>query len=76
MQRLQPATGATLSPFSLSPFVSPAVHSVISISSSYDRLKFISFNPSCFDSYADNENECPACHTENKRILDIVRAQV
>jgi len=34
-----------------------------------------SFHQHCFDSYADNENECPACHTENKRILDIVRAQ-
>ncbi|CAG2064965.1 unnamed protein product, partial [Timema podura] len=30
---------------------------------------------SCFQSYAENENECPACLPENKKILDVIRSQ-
>jgi hypothetical protein len=31
---------------------------------------------SCFQSYAENENECPACLPNNKKILDIIKSQV
>ena len=34
-----------------------------------------SFHKHCFQSYADNDNECPACLVENKKILDIVKSQ-
>ena len=30
-----------------------------------------SYHAHCFSSYADNEQECPACFNENKKILDI-----
>ena len=34
-----------------------------------------SYHKHCFQSYADNDNECPACLVENKKILDIVKSQ-
>ena len=30
---------------------------------------------SCFESYAENENECPACVNENRGILEKIRQQ-
>jgi len=30
---------------------------------------------SCFQSFSENENECPACLPNNKKLLDIIRAQ-
>lgn len=34
----------------------------------------IFFN-SCFQSFSENENECPACLPNNNKSLDIIRAQ-
>ncbi|XP_052796081.1 vacuolar protein sorting-associated protein 11 homolog [Mya arenaria] len=34
-----------------------------------------SFHQHCFENYADNENECPVCMAENRKIMDIIRAQ-
>ena len=34
-----------------------------------------SYHQHCFQSYSDSEMECPACQTENKRILDIIKSQ-
>nr|CAD7202335.1 unnamed protein product [Timema douglasi] len=34
-----------------------------------------SYHQHCFQSYAENENECPACLPENKKILDVIRSQ-
>ncbi|KDR21303.1 Vacuolar protein sorting-associated protein 11-like protein [Zootermopsis nevadensis] len=34
-----------------------------------------SFHQHCFQSYAENENECPACLPNNKKILDIIKSQ-
>ncbi|XP_031570001.1 vacuolar protein sorting-associated protein 11 homolog [Actinia tenebrosa] len=34
-----------------------------------------SFHQLCFESYADNDNECPICAPENKKVLDIIRTQ-
>ena len=33
------------------------------------------YHQQCFQSYSDNEQECPVCHSENKKILDILRWQ-
>lgn len=33
------------------------------------------FLDSCFQSFSENENECPACLPNNKKLLDIIRAQ-
>ena len=30
---------------------------------------------SCFQSFSENENECPACMPNNKKWLDIIRVQ-
>ena len=30
---------------------------------------------SCFQSFSENENECPACLPNNKKLLDIIKAQ-
>ena len=30
---------------------------------------------SCFQSFSENENECPACLPDNKKWLDIIKAQ-
>ena len=34
-----------------------------------------SYHKHCFQSYSDNESECPACLNENKKIIDIVKSQ-
>uniref|UniRef100_A0A8C5PSQ7 Vacuolar protein sorting-associated protein 11 homolog n=1 Tax=Leptobrachium leishanense TaxID=445787 RepID=A0A8C5PSQ7_9ANUR len=34
-----------------------------------------SFHQHCFDSYADTESECPTCLPENRKVLDMIRAQ-
>lgn len=34
-----------------------------------------SFHQHCFQSYSENENECPACLPNNKKILDIIKSQ-
>ena len=34
-----------------------------------------SFHNTCFESYADNENECPVCAPENRKVMDIIRTQ-
>ena len=34
-----------------------------------------SYHQHCFQSYSDSEMECPACQTENRRILDIIKSQ-
>ncbi|XP_066993542.2 vacuolar protein sorting-associated protein 11 homolog [Anabrus simplex] len=34
-----------------------------------------SYHQHCFQSFAENENECPACLPENKKILDIIKSQ-
>ncbi|KAH3841675.1 vacuolar protein sorting-associated protein 11 homolog [Dreissena polymorpha] len=34
-----------------------------------------SFHQHCFENYAENENECPVCMPENRKIMDIIRAQ-
>ncbi|XP_019628396.1 PREDICTED: vacuolar protein sorting-associated protein 11 homolog [Branchiostoma belcheri] len=34
-----------------------------------------SFHQHCFEGYAENETECPVCMPENRKILDIIRAQ-
>nr|CAD7402388.1 unnamed protein product [Timema cristinae] len=39
------------------------------------REKIKDIQTSCFQSYAENENECPACLPENKKILDVIRSQ-
>lgn len=33
------------------------------------------FLDSCFQSFSENENECPACLPNNNKSLDIIRAQ-
>lgn len=30
---------------------------------------------SCFQSFSENENECPACLPNNKKLLDIIKSQ-
>ncbi|PIK58361.1 putative vacuolar protein sorting-associated protein 11-like, partial [Apostichopus japonicus] len=34
-----------------------------------------SYHQSCFESYSDNDQECPACLPENRKVLDIIKAQ-
>jgi len=34
-----------------------------------------SYHMHCFESYAESENECPACMAENRKVLEIIRAQ-
>ncbi|KAG8258028.1 Vacuolar protein sorting-associated protein 11 [Homalodisca vitripennis] len=34
-----------------------------------------SFHQHCFQSFYENENECPACLPKNKQIMDFIRAQ-
>ncbi|KAJ8020828.1 Vacuolar protein sorting-associated protein 11-like [Holothuria leucospilota] len=34
-----------------------------------------SYHQSCFESYAENDQECPACSPENRKVLDIIKAQ-
>uniref|UniRef100_T1ISE0 Vacuolar protein sorting-associated protein 11 homolog n=1 Tax=Strigamia maritima TaxID=126957 RepID=T1ISE0_STRMM len=34
-----------------------------------------SYHMHCFESYAENENECPACMPENRKVLEIIKAQ-
>lgn len=34
-----------------------------------------SYHQHCFQSFAENENECPACLPNNKQILDIIKSQ-
>ncbi|KAK3746923.1 hypothetical protein RRG08_030334 [Elysia crispata] len=34
-----------------------------------------SFHQHCFESYSENDMECPVCAPENRKIMDIIRAQ-
>lgn len=34
-----------------------------------------SYHQHCFESYAENDMECPACAPENRKFMDIIRAQ-
>ncbi|XP_022091158.1 vacuolar protein sorting-associated protein 11 homolog isoform X2 [Acanthaster planci] len=34
-----------------------------------------SYHQHCFESYAENDLECPACASENHKVMDIIRAQ-
>ncbi|KAK2192567.1 hypothetical protein NP493_28g12007 [Ridgeia piscesae] len=34
-----------------------------------------SYHQQCFESYAENDTDCPACLPENRRVLDIIHAQ-
>ncbi|XP_071804394.1 vacuolar protein sorting-associated protein 11 homolog [Asterias amurensis] len=34
-----------------------------------------SYHQHCFESYAENDAECPACAPENHKVMDIIRAQ-
>lgn len=34
-----------------------------------------SFHQQCFESYSENDMECPVCAPENRKIMDIIRAQ-
>ncbi|XP_015430212.1 PREDICTED: vacuolar protein sorting-associated protein 11 homolog [Dufourea novaeangliae] len=34
-----------------------------------------SYHQHCFESFSENENECPACLPNNKMLLDIIKAQ-
>lgn len=34
-----------------------------------------SYHQHCFQSFSENENECPACLPNNKKLLDIIKAQ-
>ncbi|ESO93774.1 hypothetical protein LOTGIDRAFT_182193 [Lottia gigantea] len=34
-----------------------------------------SYHQHCFESYSENDNECPVCAAENRKIMDIIRAQ-
>lgn len=34
-----------------------------------------SYHQHCFQSYSDNENECPACQPSNKNIVDLLKAR-
>ncbi|XP_041361621.1 vacuolar protein sorting-associated protein 11 homolog [Gigantopelta aegis] len=34
-----------------------------------------SYHQHCFESYAENDTECPVCAAENRKIMDIIRAQ-
>ncbi|XP_076642334.1 vacuolar protein sorting 11 [Halictus rubicundus] len=34
-----------------------------------------SYHQHCFQRFSENENECPACLPENKKLLDIIKAQ-
>lgn len=34
-----------------------------------------SYHQYCFQSYSENENECPACDPENKNLLDLLKAR-
>eukprot|EP00794_Sanderia_malayensis_P012216 gene12216-13473_t len=34
-----------------------------------------SFHQSCFESYAENDSECPVCVSENRKVMDIIKAQ-
>lgn len=31
---------------------------------------------SCFESYSESDADCPVCLPENKKMLDIIKAQV
>jgi len=33
------------------------------------------FHQHCFQSFSDSDKECPACHQDNKKILDILKSQ-
>eukprot|EP00092_Neocalanus_flemingeri_P014689 GFUD01015851.1.p1 GENE.GFUD01015851.1~~GFUD01015851.1.p1 ORF type:complete len:1126 (+),score=262.45 GFUD01015851.1:53-3430(+) len=33
------------------------------------------YHQHCFQSFSDSDKECPACHQDNKKILDILRSQ-
>ncbi|XP_051902199.1 vacuolar protein sorting-associated protein 11 homolog isoform X3 [Hippocampus zosterae] len=48
-----------------SPLELPSVHFLCSHS----------FHQHCFESYADNEAECPTCAPENRKVMDMLRAQ-
>ncbi|XP_069106820.1 vacuolar protein sorting-associated protein 11 homolog isoform X1 [Argopecten irradians] len=34
-----------------------------------------SYHQHCFENYAENDSECPVCAPENRKIMDIIRAQ-
>ncbi|XP_060553204.1 vacuolar protein sorting-associated protein 11 homolog [Ruditapes philippinarum] len=34
-----------------------------------------SFHQHCFESYAESDTECPVCSVENRKIMDMIRAQ-
>lgn len=34
-----------------------------------------SFHQHCFESYAESEAECPTCTPENRKVMDMLRAQ-
>ena len=40
-----------------------------------ENISLYIFYFSCFESYADNDQECPACASENHKVLDIIKAQ-
>lgn len=48
-----------------SPLELPSVHFLCSHS----------FHQHCFESYAESEAECPTCTPENRKIMDMLRAQ-
>lgn len=48
-----------------SPLELPSVHFLCSHS----------FHQHCFDSYAESEAECPTCTPENRKVMDMLRAQ-
>lgn len=48
-----------------SPLELPSVHFLCSHS----------FHQHCFESYAESEAECPTCTPENRKVMDMLRAQ-
>lgn len=48
---------------------------VLNILCIYIFILIISSLASCFQSFSENENECPACLPNNKKLLDIIKAQ-
>uniref|UniRef100_A0A3Q2QIU7 Vacuolar protein sorting-associated protein 11 homolog n=1 Tax=Fundulus heteroclitus TaxID=8078 RepID=A0A3Q2QIU7_FUNHE len=48
-----------------SPLELPSVHFLCSHS----------FHQHCFESYAESDAECPTCTTENRKVMDLLRAQ-
>ena len=34
-----------------------------------------SFHQHCFESYSESDSECPTCMPENRKVMDMIRAQ-